>query len=448
MTKRKKSNRLIWILLGIVVILVAGIAMFGDREVPGKKVFVEAAANHDITETVSASGKIYPEFEVKISSDVSGEIVELTVEEGDSVRAGQLLVRIRPESFQAQVERLQANVDASNAQVANSRANVSQLEAQILQMQAQVKAAELNHNRNINLKKDGVISQADFDNTDVALETAKANLQSSKASLEGAKQSVRAAEFNLKSAKASVKEANENLTRTSIYAPTSGIVSLLSVEKGERVVGTSQMTGTEIMRIANMNVMEVQGDVSENDVNRVSIGDETDIEVDAYLDRKFKGKVTEIANSSQTVSSTTSTDQVTNFTVTIRIDNTSYKDIAKKLRFPFRPGMSASVDIKTHTEADVLAVKIESVTVRDEEGEKTDDFDDLNEVVFVSQGDTVVMKKVKTGIQDDKHIQILKGLAKGDEVVSKPYEEIKEMKEGDKIQKVEEDELYGRKKSD
>ena len=223
---------------------------------------------------------------------------------------------------------------------------------------------------------------------------------------------------------------------------------MLSVEKGERVVGTSQMTGTEIMRIANMNVMEVQVDVSENDVNRVSIGDETDIEVDAYLDRKFKGKVTEIANSSQTVSSTTSTDQVTNFTVTIRIDNTSYKDIAKKLRFPFRPGMSASVDIKTHTEADVLAVKIESVTVRDEEGEKTDDFDDLNEVVFVSQGDTVVMKKVKTGIQDDKHIQILKGLAKGDEVVSKPYEEIKEMKEGDKIQKVEEDELYGRKKSD
>lgn len=445
MTKRKKSNRLIWILLGVVVLMVAGLAMFGEREVPGKKVLVEPAATHDITETVSASGKIYPEFEVKISSDVSGEIVQLTVEEGDSVKAGQLLVRVRPESYQAQVERLQANVDASNAQVANSKANVSQLEAQILQMQAQVKAAELNHNRNIKLKKDGVISQADFDNTEVALETAKANLQSSRASLEGSKQSVRAAEFNLKSAKASVKEANENLTRTSIYAPTSGIVSLLNVEKGERVVGTSQMTGTEIMRIANMNVMEVQVDVSENDVNRVSIGDEADIEVDAYLDRKFGGKVTEIANSSQTVSSTTSTDQVTNFTVTIRIDNTSYKDLAKKLRFPFRPGMSASVDIKTHTESDVLAVKIESVTVRDKEGKKTDDFDELNEVVFVSQGDTVIMKKVKTGIQDDKHIQILKGLAKGDEIVSKPYEEIKEMKEGDKIQKVEEDELYRKK---
>lgn len=450
MTKKKKNNRLIWILLGVAVLLIAGVAMFGDKEVPGTKVYVEKAVNRDITEIVSASGKIYPEFEVKISSDVSGEIVQLTVNEGDSVVSGQLLVRIRPESYQAQVERLQANVDASNAQVANSQANVLQIEGQIMQMQAQLKAAKLNHNRNIKLKDDGVISQADFENTLTAVETAEANLQSTRANLEGSKQSVKAAEFNLKSSKASVKEANENLARTSIYAPASGVVSLLNVEKGERVVGTSQMSGTEIMRIANMNVMEVQVDVSENDVNRVSIGDVVDIEVDAYLDRKFQGKVTEIANSAQSVLNATSSDQVTNFTVTIRIDNSSYKDLSGRLKFPFRPGMSANVYIKTHTEADILTVKVEAVTTRDKKGEngkKSKNPDELREVVFVSVGDSVLLREVKTGIQDEQYIQILKGLKQDEEIVTLPYKVIsKTLKAGDKIIKVEEDDLYKEEK--
>lgn len=427
-----KRNKLIWILLGVVVILVVAAAMFGGRKDSGTKVAVELVEKRTITEMVSASGKIYPEFEVKISSDVSGEIVELMVQEGDSVTKGQLLLRIDPETYQASLERLIANSSSSKAQIANSRSQVAQLVANLAQVKAQLQNAQNAHKRNIQLQKDGIISTADFETTEMQVRTADANVKSAEANIQAAKESVKAAEFNTASAEASVKEALENLARTSIYAPASGIISLLNVEKGERVVGTLQMTGTEILRIANMNTMEVQVDVSENDVLRVSIGDEVDIEVDAYLGKLFKGKVTEIANSSQSVMSATSTDQVTNFTVTVRIDPSSYRGIKSKVRFPFRPGMSASVDIKTDTKKKILTLSIQAVTTRDDDTDKGND--DKIEVVFVyCEGDTVNMVKVKTGIQDDKYIEILSGLKGEEEVVVEPYDVItRKLEQGDR----------------
>ena len=438
----KKKNKTIWILLAVVVILVAAAAMFGSKRESGIKVATEQVEKRSITEIVSASGKIYPEFEVKISSDVSGEIVDLMVEEGDSVTQGQLLLRINPETYQASFERLVANANSSKAQIANSKSQVAQLEANLAQVKAQLINAQNAHNRNIQLKKEGIVSQADFEQTETQLMTAKANVKSAEANIVAARESVKAAEFNAASAEASVKEAKENLARTSIYAPTSGIISLLNVEKGERVVGTLQMTGTEILRIANMNTMEVQVDVSENDVNRVSLGDEADIEVDAYLGKTFTGKVTEIANSAQTVQSTTSTDQVTNFTVTVRIDASSYNDIKENVRFPFRPGMSASVDIKTNTKKDILTLPIQAVTTRDD---KEND-DEKLEVVFTYSADTVGMTVVKTGIQDDKYIEIISGLKGKEEVVIEPYDAImRKLENGKKVIKVEKDELFGRK---
>lgn len=437
-----KKNKTIWILLAVVVVLVAAAAMFGSKRENGIKVATEKVEKRAITEVVSASGKIYPEFEVKISSDVSGEIVDLMVEEGDSVTKGQLLLRINPETYQASFERLVANANSSKAQIANSKSQVAQLEANLAQVKAQLLNAQNAHNRNIQLKKEGIVSQADFEQTETQLMTAKANVKSAEANIVAAKESVKAAEFNAASASASVKEAKENLARTSIYAPTDGIISLLNVEKGERVVGTLQMTGTEILRIANMNTMEVQVDVSENDVNRLSLGDEADIEVDAYIGKTFKGTVTEIANSAQTVQSATSTDQVTNFTVTVRIDASSYKDIKENIRFPFRPGMSASVDIKTNTKKDILTLPIQAVTTRDD---KEND-DEKLEVVFTYSADTVGMTVVKTGIQDDKYIEIISGLKGTEEVVIEPYDAImRKLEDGKKVIKVDKDELFGRK---
>jgi HlyD family secretion protein len=443
-----KRNKLIWILLGVVAILVAAAAIFGGRKDSGTKVAVELVEKRTITEMVSASGKIYPEFEVKISSDVSGEIVELMVQEGDSVTKGQLLLRIDPETYQASLERLIANSSSSKAQIANSRSQVAQLVANLAQVKAQLENAQNAHKRNIQLQKDGIVSMADFETTEMQVRTADANVKSAEANIQAAKESVKAAEFNTASAQASVKEALENLARTSIYAPASGIISLLNVEKGERVVGTLQMTGTEILRIANMNTMEVQVDVSENDVLRVSIGDEVDIEVDAYLGKLFKGKVTEIANSSQSVMSATSTDQVTNFTVTVRIDPSSYRGIKNKVRFPFRPGMSASVDIKTDTKKKILTLSIQAVTTRDDDTDKGND--DKIEVVFVyCEGDTVNMIKVKTGIQDDKYIEILSGLKGDEEVVVEPYDAItRKLEQGEKVIKTDKDALFGRKEEE
>lgn len=475
---KKKNNTLIYVLIGLIVVLIAVALLTRGNKSKGEKVSVEVVEKRTIKETVSASGKIYPETEVKISSDVPGEIVLLNVEEGDSVKMGQLLAKIDPDAYQSQVERGAASVNNAKAQLANSKSGIERSRAQLTQAIAQkeqIEAQLINtktiHERNIKLHKEGVISDADFDTSLSNLEALKANIRSSiasvktaEANLESAKQSAEAAQYTVKSAQASLKELNTSLRRTTIFAPTTGVVSLLNVEQGERVVGTSMMSGTEMMRIANLSSMEVQVDVSENDVLRVSAGDPVDIEVDAYLDRKFKGVVTQVANSaSNTASASLTTDQVTNFVVKIRIDQSSYADILKdKKGFPFRPGMSASVEIFTNTEDNVLSVPIQSVTTREDKDEKRknrqkkgdkkakeeENDNDLKEVVFVCRGDSAIMVEVKTGIQDDSYIQVLDGIQDGDEVVTGPYNVVsKKLKDGATVNKVDEDELYGRKKS-
>ncbi len=475
MAKRKK-NTLIFVLAGLTLLLLA-YAVFQKRgQSDAEEVTVEEVEEREIMERVAASGKIYPETEVKISSDVSGEVVQLMIEEGDSVVSGQLLAKVDPDAFQSAVERSIASVNNAKAQAANAKAGIEQSKAQIAQataeverVQSQIVNAKAIHERNIPLIKDGVISQADFDQSLSSLQSLEGNLKSAKANLESAKasktsaiESANAAGFTVKSMEASLKEMKTNLSRTSIYAPHNGIVSQLNIELGERVVGTAQMAGTEIMRIANLNAMEVQVDVSENDVLRVSLNDEVEIEVDAYIGRKFIGKVTQIANSASSAGSLT-TDQVTNFVVKISVDPASYQDLISKTKpYPFRPGMSASVEITTRVEAEALSVPIQAVTTREEKekkkkGEKkkasnarkvnTKKEDLVKEVVFVIRADTVAMLEVKTGIQDDSYIQVLNGLEVGDQVITGPYSAVsKKLEEGDEVKVVDEEDLYKNKK--
>ncbi len=454
--KKKSNNLLIVVLLLVIVALVTAVAVRNQNKPKGEKVVVEEAQLRDIIEKVAASGKVFPVTEVKISSDVSGEIVELYVEEGDSVVAGQVLARIDPDAYQSQVERGAATVNNAKAQLANSRSQIENFIAAKEQIEAQLENARDIHTRNEKLKKDGVISQADFETSLSNLKALQANLRSATANINAAKESARAAEFSVKSSEATLKELKTSLNRTTIYAPTNGIISKLDVEKGERVVGTIQMQGTEMMRLANLNAMEVRVDVSENDIPRVSYGDEVEIEVDAYINRVFTGKVSQIANSASNTGTTTSltSDQVTNFEVRINIDPSSYQDlISAGNPHPFRPGMSASVEITTENLPGVLTVPIQSVTTRDKDKdkkkyrEKEEDDDesktDFVEVVFVSSADTVKMVEVVTGIQDDSYIQVLTGLEDGEEVVAAPYSAIsRELDSGDRINKVDEEELF------
>jgi len=455
MTKRKKKNnrrRLIFILLGVLVLIVIA-ASFGRKGDDVKtKVITEKVTKRTITETVSAAGRIFPEIEVKIASDVSGEVVALFVEEGDSVTKGQLLCRVKPDVYQSALERAIAAQNSSKAQLANAKSQIKQVEASLLQMQAQYDNAKLAHNRNVQLLKDGAIAQVDVDNSLAALKSANANYKAAEANIEAVKQSAEAARFTVKSAEATVKEATTNLNQTSIYAPTSGIITKLNIEAGERVVGTLQMSGTEILRIANMKFMEVQVDVSENDVLRVSKGDDVDIEVDAYIGRKFKGTVMEIANTAQeSAAGGFSSDQVTNFTVKVRLNRDSYKDlISKSRKYPFRPGMSASVDIQTKTKTDILTLPVPAVTQRedtDDEKKKSSKNDDLKTIVFMYSADTVARREVSVGIQDDDYIEITKGLKVGEEVIVGPYQAIaRDLESGEEVEKVKEDELYSKKK--
>ncbi|HHJ50539.1 MAG TPA: HlyD family efflux transporter periplasmic adaptor subunit, partial [Phaeodactylibacter sp.] len=422
--KQKSNKKWIYGLIALVVLLIFAAVVKSKNKPKGEKVFTEKVARRDILEAVSASGKIFPVTEVKISSDVSGEVVDLFVEEGDSVVAGQLLARIDPDAYQSQVERGHAAVNAAKAQLANARAQVDNLKAQKEQIMAQLINARGIHKRNEQLYKDGVISQAEFESSQSNLKALEANLRSAEASIRSAEESAKAAQFNVQSAEATLKELRTSLRRTSLYAPINGIVSKLNVEKGERVVGTIQMAGTEVMRIANLNAMEIQVEVSENDIPKVAIGNEVSVEVDAYVDRKFKGRVRQIANSSNDLSSAAggavslSTDQVTNFVVTIDVLPDSYKDlITADKPYPFRPGMSASVDIHTRNAEDVLSVSIQAVGAREDE-----DSGELQEVVFKVQADTVAMIPVKTGVQDDDYIEITEGeLKEGDEIVAGPF---------------------------
>jgi HlyD family secretion protein len=453
MAKKKKNNK--WLLIGLIVVVAALVVMAvlkGKSKPKGEAVFMEKVEKRTISETVSASGKVFPETEVKISSDVSGEIVELYVEEGDSVNAGALLAKIDPDAYQSAVERGEAGMNSAKSQLAISRSNIEASRAQLEQIGVQLDNAKKIHERNMKLLKDGVISQADVETSESTLLQFEANYRSAQSSLKSSQQNANASEFAVKSSEASLRELKTSLNRTTIKAPTNGIISALSVEQGERVVGTIQMTGTEMMRISNFNSMEVRVDVSENDILKVSDGDKVEIEVDAYLDRKFIGRVTQIANAASNSGSSQSlnTDQVTNFVVKIRIDPTSYADLTQKGINPFRPGMSASVDIFTDEREGALSVPIQSVTTRDpnadkdeeeekdeEEGadsksdKKKDEKVELKEVVFVVKQDTAHMVEVKTDIQDDEYIIIVDGLKEDDVVVTGPYSAVsKKLKDG------------------
>ncbi len=442
--KKKKSGKWwIWALVALFLGLLA-FAYFKNKSKPkGEKVTVEKVQKRTINETVSASGKVFPEKEIKISSDVSGEVVELFVMEGDSVKTGQLLARINPDTYLSAVERGNAGVNNARSQAASSQAQIETSKAQIEQIEANLSNATKIHTRNIELRKQGVISQADFDASLANVSALEANLKSAKSSLNSSMQVAKAAEYTVKSTEASLKELRTSLSRTSIYAPASGVISKLNIEQGERVVGTIQMAGTEMMRIANLSQMEVQVDVSENDILRVNLGDSADIEVDAYLDRKFKGVVTEIANSASNTSATAvqtlSSDQVTNFIVKIRINADTYKDMVSTGKFPFRPGMSAAVEIYTNTKPDILTVPISAVTTREDEKKdstiKTKNID-FKEYVFLYSSDTAKMVRVKSGIQDDNYIEIVSGLEGNEDVITGPYATVsRKLKQGMKLQK-------------
>jgi HlyD family secretion protein len=468
---KKKSNWLIYTLVGLVLVVGIAAIITSKNRNKGEEVEVATVEKRTIKETVAASGKVFPVTEVKISSDVSGEIVELLVEEGDSVKAGQLLARIDPDAYESQVERGQAGVNSAKANAANARSQIENFKAQKAQIQANLENAINIHKRNVQLHKEGVISDAELEASEASKKGLEANLESITASIRAAEQSAKAAEFNINSAEATLKELRTSLRRTDIFSPMTGIVSRLNVEQGERVVGTIQMTGTEMMRIADLSKMEVQVDVSENDIPRVTKGDDVEIEVDAYINRKFKGKVTEIAHSASNmptsgVTASLNTDQVTNFVVTINIDPDSYNDlVSEKKPFPFRPGMSASVEIESQIISNTLSVPIQAVTTREfdksgkpkdrvkkrdkEEDEDEEDEDglaktvnnkapveeeEIKEVVFVVDGETVIAKVVETGVQDDSYIQVKTGLNEGEKIVTGPYTAVsRNLKDGEKI---------------
>jgi HlyD family secretion protein len=442
MVQKKKNKTLLYLgvagaALIIFVIIGKSTGIIGGDDLT--KVTIEKVQLRNLVQTVSANGKVQPEVEVKISSDVSGEIILLNVKEGDSVVMGQLLAVIDPEIYQSLLERSEAALNNAKANLANSRSRLYQVEVRM-------KEAESQFSRNKKMYDQKLIADAEMEAAQTAYATAKADYESTK-------QNIIAAEFTVKTQEAGLKEAAKNLSRTKIYAPVSGIVSKLSVEKGERVVGTSQMTGTEMMRIANLNDMEVSVDVNENDVIRVSLGDSVNIEVDAYNNRIFKGMVTEVANSATTTTQSTS-DQVTNFVVKIRILRSSYEDLLEiygTRKAVFRPGMSASVEIQTEYANNVLTIPIESVTMKDMsefDSTKTKDLKGLEvkkqtEAVFVHRDGVVHLTKVKTGIQDEKYIQILDGLQDNEEVVTGPYSAIsRTLKKGAKVSITTKDKLF------
>lgn len=437
------KKTLIWIFVALIALslLLFGLIKSGVMgKNKGTKVAVEKVALHDIIETVSASGKIYPVAEVKISPDVSGEITDLFIEEGDSVKKGQILATINSTTYKSMVNR-------ANAQLNQTRSSVSNANAVTQQAKAQLDQATATYNRNKQLFDDQVISAAEFETALAAFKTAQANY---KASIE----SIRGNQFGVASAQANVSEAVQNLRKTTIYAPMTGIVSKLFVKKGERVVGTMQMAGTEIMRVADMSKMKVDVEVGENDIQKVKYGDTAQIEVEAYPNRKFKGLVVQISQSStatglqQNISSLT--DQVTNYTVSIEIIPDSYADLLLKdtRHFPFRPGMSATVEIRTRYNLQVVGVPINAVTTREEE-DSISKSDDIKEYVFVVQDGKALLRVVKTGTQDNEYIEILSGLKNGEEVIIAPFSAVaRVLKDKDKVQIVPKKELYDKKKEE
>jgi HlyD family secretion protein len=433
----KKKNMLKY-LIGVLVLLIV-FALIGKKAGWFGKpetidVSVEKPLKRTITESITANGKIQPEVEVKISPEVSGEIIELPIKEGDHVEKGVLLCRIKPDTYLSYKERAIAAVNSSKARLTTAQANQAQ--------------SELAFNRSKQLFEQKAVSEAEF-------ETAKTNLDVTKSQVKGAL-------FDVESAQASLKEADENLRKTTIYAPMTGTISKLNVELGERVVGTAQFTGTEILRIADLGRMETRVDVNENDIVRVKMNDTAFIEVDAYLERKFKGVVTQIANSASVQGA--STDQVTSFEVRILVLEDSYKDLTNaKNPSPFRPGMSTTVEIRTQTKLNILTVPIQAVTTRSDslnnnaaagltevdpnqqnnQPKVTAKPSELKEIVFIAKGDSAKMVVVKTGIQDNQYIEIKEGLKGDEDIISAPFSAIsRKLKDGKLIKKVAKDKLF------
>lgn len=427
-----KGKKLYFILGGVVLVLVVAGVLKKKFAPDVTEVYVEKVEQRTIVETVSANGKIQPKREVKISSEVPGEIIQLPVVEGQEVKKGDLLVMINPDLLIAATQRAEASLNSSKANLSNSKARLAQSKARLQQ-------SELEYNRTNKLFEDKAVSQAELDRV-------TANFDVAKAEVEAADESVRAAEFSVKSSEATLKEARDNLNRTEIYSPMKGIVSKLDVEEGERVVGTAQMAGTEMLRIANMDSMEVNVEVNESDIVRVNLGDSVDIEVDAYLDRLFKGIVSEIANSAN--DQLTSTEQVTTFDVSIYILRSSYEELLNKNGSnysPFRPGMSATVEIKTNRSENVTSVPIQAVTLRADSStgpsylsQSTDG--DLNECVFIVKDGIAEKVKIKTGIQDENYIEVTDPIDLEGDVVKGPYAIVsKKLKAGQSVEVGQED---------
>ena len=460
----KKKNKLLrYLIIAVVVLIILAIVGKKAGWVGGeekKQVSTEKVTVRTIVETVSASGKIQPEVEVKISPDVSGEIVELNVKEGNRIKKGQLLAKILPDYYQSAVDQMAAAVNSSKANLASAKSRLEQARSQFVK-------TELNYNRNKKLFDEKLISASDW-------ETIKSSYEVAKSEVDAAKQSVDGSEYNVKSTQASLKQAEDNLRKTTIFAPVDATISKLNVEKGERVVGTSQMAGTEMMRLANLNEMEVSVEVNENDIVRVNVGDTASIEVDAYLGKKFQGVVTEVANSANTIGS--SADQVTNFVVKVRILRESYQGMVDSLpanKSVFNPGMSATVDIQTKKVNDVLSVPIQAVTTRDTSqkggmkkggGNEMQNEDEIKvstdknkpakkeeekktECVFVVENGKAKLIMIKPGIQDNNYIEIKEGLKQGQEVIAAPYSAIsKLLKNGDAIEVVNKEKLFTKDK--
>lgn len=442
----KKSNRLIFYLIGGLVVIIVLLVGAKSAGIIGKtkemEVDLAKAKRTTIVEKVSASGTVQPVIEVKLAPEVSGEIIELNVEDGDSVNQGEPLVKIRPDTWLSQLERTEASLSQQKANLESARASLSRSEAQFVRAEAEYKRQE-------KLWSEKVISESDW-------QLAKQNFEVAKNDLAAAKQSVEAARFIVNSTEASVKESRENVRKTLVVAPMKGIVSKLSVKKGERVVGTATMTGTEMLRIADLNKMEVRVNVNENDIVRVHLGDSVAIDVDAYQNtgKTFKGLVTNIAN---TAKDKASADAITEFEVRILILRNSYEDQIKKgNKYPFRPGMTASVEILTSRKDNVLSVPLAAVTTRNPEGEKmqgppqggppqnnSNRAEDPNKkaekkvdkvVVFINDNGKAKMVEVKTGISDYDNIEILSGIDESAEIVTGPFLAVsKRLKDGDAI---------------
>jgi len=440
-----------YILIGLGVVVVILIVLIATKKPALTQVATDKVAVHEINETVSASGKIKPHIEVKISPEVSGEIVELPIKEGDVVKKGQLLCKIRPDILQSELDRAQAQYNTQKATIGNAKELLNQ-------SQAALENVESIYKRDIPLHENKVITDAEF-------EVAKSNYLSAKAQLEANKENVISSTYGLAQSQASVKEAADNLIKTTIYSPVDGVVSKLSVEKGERVLGTQQFAGTEVMTISDLSQLDVDVDVNENDINRVELGDSSKIEVDAFLGKSFAGTVIEIGSSANVVG--TNADQVTNFTVKVRIDPDSYKNLLVKTAAnpnPFRPGLTGTVEIKTN-HAKSLAVPIQAVTTREQKkpaaapangngpgGPNAPASDSSSkpkitavakEYVFVYKAGKVKQVQVTTGIQDDSYIQVLSGLKAGEEVVSAPFAAVsKDLNDGMAVQKVDKSKLF------